>query len=200
MEKKISNRKRQALAMRDHIKQTATALFDQYGFENVSMEEIAAAAGCSVGNIYHYFKNKDELQIRATDHVDEVYARMMPAYEADTEHSALEKLLDFVGKSLVISAREEVLYKSFVHALTFPEKGLLRLKPERTWFQVLGSFIAQCKAEGSIPPSCPDEQILNSLIAIHRGMLMQYRIESERFPLEEWGRNMAAAYLRGLRG
>lgn len=198
MEKSISNRKKQALAMRDNIRQTAIALFEQYGFENVSMEEIAAAAGCSVGNIYHYFKSKDELQIRVTDHVDEVYAQMMEEYDADKERSAMEKLLDFVGKSLVISAREDVLYKSFVHALSFPEKGLLKLKPERVWFQVLRSFIAQCKAEGSIPAGYPDDQLLNSLIAIHRGMLMQYRIESASFPLEDWGRNMARAYLSGL--
>ena len=198
MEKKISNRKQQALARREQIKNTAAALFDQYGFENVSVEEIARAAGCSVGNIYHYFKSKDELQIHVTDHVDEIYTRMAEEYAADRERSAMEKLLDFAGKSLVISFREEVLYKSFVHAISFPEKGMLRLKPERAWFRVLTAFIRRCKDEGSIPAGYPEEQILNSLIAIHRGMLIQYRIEEGAFPLEEWGRNMARAYLSGL--
>ena len=198
VEKKISKRKQQALAMRQHIKETAVGLFERYGFENVSMEEIAAAAGCSIGNIYHYFKSKDQLQLQVTDHVDEIYARMARDYAEDTEHSAMEQLLDFAGKSLVISAREAVLYKSFVHALSFPETGDLRVKPERVWFQMLTDFISACKAEGSIPADYPDEQILNSLVALHRGMLMQYRIEGASLPLEDWGRNMARAYLAGL--
>ena len=199
MEKKISNRRKQALAMRGHIKSTATALFEEYGFDNVSMEEIAAAAGCSVGNIYHYFRNKDELSLQVTDHVDQVYGELWAAYESDSSRSAMEKLLDFAGKSLHISFQEEVLYKSFAHAVTYPEQGILQYKEDRVWFRMLNAFIEQCREEGSIPADYPADQILNALVAIHRGMLMQYRIEQGKFPLEEWGRNMAEAYLRGLR-
>ena len=195
---KISNRKKQALAMREHIKETAMALFDEHGFENVTMEEIAEAAGCSVGNIYHYFKSKDELSLQVTDHVDTLYAELWEAYEADRSCSAMEKLLDFVERSLEISYQEEVLYRSFAHAVTYPEQRILAYKKDRVWFRVLNAFIEQCKAEGSIPAAYPSEQILNSLVAIHRGMLMQYRIEQEAFPLGEWGKCMARAYLNGL--
>ena len=198
MEKRISNRKKQALAMREHIKKTAVELFDRYGFANVSMEEVAAAAGCSVGNIYHYFKSKDELQLQVTDHVDEIYAQMARDYAEDESRNAMEQLLDFAGKSLAICVREDVLYKSFVHAMSFPEKGDLRIKPERTWFRLLTDFIVRCKAEGSITADYPDEEILNGLVALHRGMLMQYRIQEGAFPLEDWGRAMARAYLTGL--
>ena len=61
MAERITARKRQALEMRRRIQETALDLFDREGFENVSVEEIAQAAGCSVGNIYHYFKSKDDL-------------------------------------------------------------------------------------------------------------------------------------------
>ena len=61
------------MEMRRRIQETALDLFDREGFENVSVEEIAQAAGCSVGNIYHYFKSKDELAIQLTQHVDEAY-------------------------------------------------------------------------------------------------------------------------------
>ena len=46
------------MEMRRRIQETALDLFDREGFENVSVEEIAQAAGCSVGNIYHYFKSR----------------------------------------------------------------------------------------------------------------------------------------------
>ena len=66
--------------MRAHIKKTAVDLFDRYGFENVSIEEIAQAAGCSVGNIYHYFKNKEELSMHMTEHVDAEYEKRNQDY------------------------------------------------------------------------------------------------------------------------
>ena len=85
------------MEMRRRIQETALDLFDREGFENVSVEEIAQAAGCSVGNIYHYFKSKDELAIQLTQHVDEAYQVLEQAYLADTDRSGREKLLDFVG-------------------------------------------------------------------------------------------------------
>ena len=73
MEKPLTTRKRQALEMRSRIQYVALDLFDRDGFENVSVEQIAQAAGCSVGNIYHYFKSKDELIIHVTSSVDAQY-------------------------------------------------------------------------------------------------------------------------------
>ena len=41
MKKELTPRKRQALEMRAKIQSTALSLFNQEGFENVSVEEIA---------------------------------------------------------------------------------------------------------------------------------------------------------------
>ena len=73
MAKRMTARKKQALEMKARIQKAALDLFDREGFDHVSVEEIAQAAGCSVGNIYHYFRGKDELAIQVTSHVDEAY-------------------------------------------------------------------------------------------------------------------------------
>ena len=108
MEKPLTARKRQALEMRSRIQNVALDLFDRDGFENVAVEQIAQAAGCSVGNIYHYFKSKDELAIQVTQMVDEAYTALEEEYLTDRETSGREKLLDFVGRSLEISASDEM--------------------------------------------------------------------------------------------
>ncbi len=46
---------------RQLVVDTALRLFAEKGFENVSVDEIIAAAGISKGTFYHYFKNKDEM-------------------------------------------------------------------------------------------------------------------------------------------
>ena len=102
MKKEPTPRQRQALEMRAKIQSAALTLFNREGFENVSVEEIAQTVGCSVGNIYHYFKSKDELAIRVTQMVDEAYTDLEQSYLVSAVPGR-EKLLDFVGRSLEIS-------------------------------------------------------------------------------------------------
>lgn len=198
MKKELTPRKRQALEMRAKIQSTALSLFNQEGFENVSVEEIAQAVGCSVGNIYHYFKSKDELAIQVTQMVDQAYTELEEAYLADKTASGRDKLLDFVGKSLEISARDEVLYKAFIHGLRYPEQGVLQKSDKRVYYRLLRELVDQCQQEGSIHPSHDPDEIVEDLVVLHRGTLFEWRIYREGFDVARQGRRMADALLRGL--
>lgn len=198
MKKELTPRKRQALEMRAKIQSTALSLFNQEGFENVSVEEIAQAVGCSVGNIYHYFKSKDELAIQVTQMVDRAYTELEEAYLADKTASGRDKLLDFVGKSLEISARDEVLYKAFIHGLRYPEQGVLQKSDKRVYYRVLRELVDQCQQEGSIHPSRDPDEVVEDLVVLHRGTLFEWRIYREGFDVARQGRRMADALLRGL--
>ena len=208
MKKELTPRKRQALEMRAKIQNTALTLFNREGFENVSVEEIAQAAGCSVGNIYHYFKSKDELAIRVTQMVDEAYTALEQDYLSDTALSGREKLLDFVGRALEISARDPVLYKAFVHGLRYPEpatlldhldapQAVLKKNDRRVYFRLLRELVDICQKEGSIHPSYDPDALVEDLVVLHRGTLFEWRIYQEGFDIVQQGRRMAAALLRG---
>lgn len=150
--------------MRAKIQNTALSLFGREGFENVSVEEIAQTVGCSVGNIYHYFKSKDELAIQVTQMVDRAYAEMEQEYLSDGDTPAREKLLDFVGKALEISASDEMLYKAFIHGLRYPEQAVLQKNDKRVYYRLLRELVDLCQEEGSIHPSydpdCRDRGVL----------------------------------------
>ncbi|WP_454192488.1 TetR/AcrR family transcriptional regulator [Paenibacillus sp. Marseille-Q7038] len=47
--------------IRNNILSAALSEFEQYGYAQSSMRRIATAAGITTGNIYRYFKNKDDL-------------------------------------------------------------------------------------------------------------------------------------------
>lgn len=194
MAERMTARKKQALEMRNRIQNTALDLFDKEGFENVSVEQIAQAAGCSVGNIYHYFKGKDELAIQVTSHVDAAYLELEKSYD-QSDMTAMEKLLDFVGRSLAISSQEDVLYKSFIHSLKHPEQGVLKIKKDRVYFRLLQDLIEGCRAEGSIPSGWTSDELLEELVTLHRGMLFQWRIEEGAFDIAQAGRKMAQRLL-----
>jgi AcrR family transcriptional regulator len=60
-ELKLPRREREKLTYRKEILSTALELFSEKGFHNVSMHEIAKKAEFSVGTLYHFFKNKEDL-------------------------------------------------------------------------------------------------------------------------------------------
>jgi AcrR family transcriptional regulator len=99
---------------REHLLRVGVALVGRHGTADVSIEEIASAAGVSNGLLYHYFPTKDDFLLavlkRSQEEMDERLAR-------DPELSALEQfernldgLLRFVdehaaGYLAVIQAR-----------------------------------------------------------------------------------------------
>ena len=199
MEKKLTPRKQQAVEMRRKIQTAALDLFDRDGFENVSVEAIAQAAGCSVGNIYHYFKSKDELALQVTDNVDEVYRDLEQLYDDDTARPAIDKLMDFVGRTLRISVEDPVLYKAFIRAMKHPEQGALRRSDKRDYYRILRKLVLQSRDEGALPASCDVDELVEYLVTIHRGVLFEWRVYENGFALEERGRAMVRALLRGLK-
>ena len=197
MKKELTPRKRQAIEMRAKIQSAALTLFNREGFENVSVEEIAQTVGCSVGNIYHYFKSKDELAIQVTQMVDEAYTVLEEEYLADRETSGREKLMDFVGRSLEISASDEMLYKAFIHGLRYPEQAVLQKNDKRVYYRLLRELVDLCQEEGSIHPSYEPDCLVEDLVVLHRGTLFEWRIYQEGFDIAKQGRRMADALLRG---
>ena len=197
MAERMTARKKQAMEMRSRIQAVALDLFDKEGFENVSVEEIAQSAGCSVGNIYHYFKSKDELAIQVTSSVDAAYTELEKDYLADEKTPARDKLIDFVGQSLQISIQEPVLYKSFIHGLKYPEQGVLKKGEKRVYFRLLRELVCACQSEGSISTDYDADDIVEQLVVLHRGMLFEWRIYEQSFDLITRGRDMANILLRG---
>lgn len=77
-------RERKKLAAMQRIQQVALDLFDLRGFDNVTIEEIAAAAEVSPSSVYRYFGTKeqvilwDELDVRLFDIVEAEFGARPP--------------------------------------------------------------------------------------------------------------------------
>lgn len=53
-----NSRQQQAVVRRDHLVDTALALFSEQGYDATSIKQIAVAAEVAVGLLYHYFPSK----------------------------------------------------------------------------------------------------------------------------------------------
>ena len=91
-----------------------------------------------------------------------------------------------------------MLYKAFIHALRYPEQGSLKLGPHRVYYRLLKELAQSCLAEGSIHPGRNAEDVVEALVTLHRGTLMEWRIYEGNFALEDRGRALGELLLRGL--
>jgi len=57
----LSRRERQRLSHRREILNAALALFAEHGFHNISMQQVAEKAEFSIGSLYNYFRNKEDI-------------------------------------------------------------------------------------------------------------------------------------------
>ena len=191
------------MEMRRRIQETALDLFDREGFENVSVEEIAQAAGCSVGNIYHYFKSKDELGIVSTTGPylrDPMALIVGPNSPSEGSRIALPRGFALAAEMERQHVGDEVLYKAFIHGLRYPEQGVLKGSEKRVYYRLLGELVDLCRREGSIRQELITAEVVEELVTLHRGMLFEWRIYEGGFPLAQRGRRMAEHLLEGMRG
>lgn len=90
---------------REHISATALELFASKGYDETTMRDIAAAAGCSLGLAYRYFSRKEEMVLElyeqcARELEEEVRqlppgplaARFVQAIEADLRRLTLHRM------------------------------------------------------------------------------------------------------------
>jgi len=68
-------------ATRQAISDVATRLFEERGFEQVTVAEIAAAAAVSVKTVFNYFGNKEELFFDRDDEMLEGMIRTLSERE-----------------------------------------------------------------------------------------------------------------------
>jgi AcrR family transcriptional regulator len=145
---RASNKARTRLSISD----TATRLFVEHGFENVTVAQIAEAAQVSVKTVFNYFSSKEDLFFdRADDVRDALLATVRERPEDVSVLGALHAMLaerrvpfDRDGwRSLRDPERFEG-YRSFITAeYASPILQARRLAIVEEWGEALGALFAQ---------------------------------------------------------
>lgn len=92
----ITRRQRRRQEKLDHIARTGQRLFDTHGFDEVTMEQIAAAADVAKGTLYSHFPVKEAVLAHWIHlQLEHDLARLLPmAQEDDSFKRGMRRLLD----------------------------------------------------------------------------------------------------------
>lgn len=96
--------------MSQKLRQCAFDLFVEHGFDNVNLDQIAAAAGVTKGSLYWHYKNKQELILASCQHYYQAWHANTQKLLAPISNprERLEKAIAYSVDSCIIDKRNRI--------------------------------------------------------------------------------------------
>ena len=194
MLEKMTKRKQQAIETRSRILKCALKLFEENGYDHVSIQDIADASQTSVGSIYHYFRSKEEMAVQVTEYLDERYASYYESLMTEVSYKnmgALEKLWAFYVFVQKETCQYENIKNLYLYSLKNPAKNQLSMTDSRALLQIYRELLKQCRREKVLRDTFSDEDIIDLLLQSSRGLIVDWLIREKDFDMERqakrWG-------------
>lgn len=183
---KLTSRAKQAEATKNRIYECGVNLIGKYGFDQVTVEQIASEAGVSVGTYYYYFASKFELFSEIFSRGDEYFV----AEVADKliASSAPEQIIEFFEK-----------YADFTYAngiemvkKLYTSDNKMFITKGRAMQNILQAIIEKGQASGQITTKMSSMELTNMLFLVGRGVVFDWCLRDGDMNLREKMRKVIA--------
>lgn len=188
--KTLTNRDRQAIATKQRIYEVGIDLIQQHGFDGIKVNQIAKAAGVSVGTFYHYYTSKLDLFMdlyRAADaYYEETVADLLEPFDLK------EKIQRFFQEYCMIAEHNGV---DLIRKMYIPDNTLF-LARSQGMHQVLLQIINCSSSENGFSLEKTSQEHSDDLFLIARGVIFDWALRDGGYDLKEKMRQMLDLYLK----
>ena len=192
--KRKSSKRRTGDESRQRILAGASDVFAEHGFEKTTIRAVAGRAGISIGGIYLYFHNKEELYTGLMrSQMDEFLGRV-ERLRSDTPLTALRGLIDLYMEIAVTRTR--------MLSASIKEYDLEFKRPVREAFfrkqqGIVADILRHGMRDGSFRSMDCDATALMVIVTL-RGAILGYLTGDVRRP-KDYGRSLYELFLKGIR-
>jgi AcrR family transcriptional regulator len=163
---------------RGDLAKAAARVVSRIGLEGVTVQAVAAEAGCSAGSIAHYFRNKDELLVHALQAASE--ALFLPLREPSESFGTLDSLRAIANGSLPLDAARErdwrVRLAFWTRASGPPEEVQLARQHLAEWRVLWEGAIRAAQQRGGVRADVDAREASSGIVAIIVGTAAQLLI------------------------
>lgn len=197
--------KEEALETRNRILDAAEQVFHRKGVSHTSLAEIAAAAGVTRGAIYWHFNNKAEL-------FDAMMQRVIAPWEAMSHELETLRAGDPLGwaRAVALYVLERLTQDPQYHRVFeiawhkceyVGEMAEIRDRHLECGYRYIGMMeraLHKAQEQGQISASLDTRQAAVGLMAVMDGLIVNWTLDPQLFPLADYGAKIIDSYLAGL--
>ena len=192
--KRKSSKRRTGDESRQRILAAASDVFAEHGFEKTTIRAVAGRAGISVGGIYLYFHNKEELYTGLMrSQMDEFLGRV-ELLRTEVPLRALRKLIELYMEIAVTKTR---MLSTSIKEYDLEFKRPIRDAFFRTQHRILADILKQGMHAGSFRSMDCSATALMILVTL-RGAILGYLTGDIRRP-KEYGKTLYEFFMSGIR-
>lgn len=176
-------------------------LFGENGFYATTVEEIAVAAGVSIGSFYYHFKSKEDLFMDWANSLDAeylaFYQQQRDRLNSGNAISLLRELLLFTVERWTKFGKEFnlLLYLRMQQDLDFYNR---MTSYDRIYGQILRTLISEGQEDGCIRRDISVEQMEQNLHKMNRGLLVDWSISHRKQDVVEISTSLIDLVLQGM--
>ena len=201
----VRKTKEEALETRHRILDAAEHVFQERGVSHTSLAEIASAAGVTRGAIYWHFENKAALFDAMIQRVfDPLEAKLAELQNQPGENpiDALRAIaLHFIDRVAHDPAYTRVLEISWHKCEYVGEMATIRdnhLECGNRYLDVLTEGFRLARERGFVARAIEPRQAAVGLMAVVDGLVVNWTLDNQLFPLAKFGPAIVDSYLAGL--
>jgi len=169
--------RRSAITSKESIKKAALEVFSKYGYGGASMRMIANEAGISVGGLYLYFKNKEELCLfLIKEKLDEFSELTENAFED------IEDPVDAIARYINMSIEYAKKHSEFIITQSREQGFTFGMDMKRKFFESQKALVVKIIQKGiekGIFRSVEPSEVTKVIMGLIRGFIISIVIEPE---------------------
>ena len=133
------------------IVDAAVTLMQEKGTHSVSMQAIAKSAGVSVGLLYKYFSDKEQIVLAAITRVLEDFRLRVPAAIAEVEDPVQKVIVGFTDFCRIVDEHRQAVVLTYQVSRSLSREGLHSIQAqELETLQPLVDVVAAAHREGDL--------------------------------------------------
>ncbi|WP_445479494.1 TetR/AcrR family transcriptional regulator [Lysinibacillus irui] len=197
----LTNRQKKALETREKLLKTSLDLFNKYGYEHVSVEQITKACNVSKGTFYTHFPSKYDVILEKFKELDHFYSTVEK--KIDGTLPASEKILLVYQeqmKYLTNVVGKDLLRTVYTAAMTNQvQQDHYLINPQRKIFQIMNTYIEEGIQQGEFRQDLSIPNIQTIIQRCMRANVYDWLIHNEDFDLASEMSQFTTIVLNGLK-
>lgn len=188
MTKRTNKRQEQAASTKAALFESAITLFNEKGYNEVTIEDIAQRAGTAKGSFYTYFRTKSDIIIEEFRAIDDYYKRFEKTLSRYP--NALEKIYAF-NRAQMRYVRDQVglemLKILYSNNIIEPSTEKILIDQNRFLHGLIRKIIEEGQQEGLFRTDVSADRLALLYTRGHRAVFLDWAISNNAFDLVKDG-------------